>query len=126
MTLNLLLSREMRKKVVRISVKKGDMTTCQIEKNKFSQINDKKFYFPNAIVSLPFSHCTLKELDKYKKKKGSKTESYFFKKRQKLLDLERDALTKCSRFEILDRILLQSFKVVHKNDPTTYLYNPSN
>ena len=96
----------MRKKVVRFSVKKGDMTTCQIEKNKFSQINDKKFYFPNAIVSLPFSHCTLKELYKYKKKKGSKTESYFFKKRQKLLDLERDALTKCSRFEILDRILL--------------------
>ena len=35
-------------------------------------------------------------------------------------------MTKCSRLEILDRILLQNFKVVHKNDPTTYLYNPSN
>ena len=60
------------KKVVRFSVKKGEMTTHQIEKNKFSQINDKRFYFPNAIVSLPFGHGALKELDKYKKKRRGK------------------------------------------------------
>ena len=48
------------KKVVRFSVKKGEMTTHQIEKNKFSHINDKRFYFPNAIVSLPFGHGALK------------------------------------------------------------------
>ena len=115
-----------KKKVVRFTVKKGDMTTTQVEKKKFSQINDKRFYFPNAILSLPFGHVALKELEKYKKKKGQKIESYFLQKRQKLLDLEREALTKCSRLEILDRIFLQSFKVVRKNDPTTYLHNPSN
>ena len=92
----------------------------------FSQINDKRFYFPKAILSLSFGHVALKELEKYKKKKGQKIKSYFLQIRQKLLDLEWEALTKCSRLEILDRILLQSFKVVHKNDPTTYLYNPSN
>ena len=115
-----------KKKVVRFTVKKGDMTTTQVEKKKFSQINDKRFYFPNAILSLPFGHDALKELEKYKKKKGQKIESYFLQKRQKLLDLEREALTKCSRLEILDRIFLQSFKVVRKNDPTTYQHNPSN
>ena len=115
-----------KKKVVRFTVKKGDMTTTQVKKNKFSQINDKRFYFPNAIVSLLFGHWALKELKKYKKKKGQKIENYFLQKRQKLLNLEREAQTKCSRLEVLDRILLQSFKVVHKNDPTTYLYNPSN
>ena len=94
------------KKVVRCSVKKGEMTTRQIEKNRFSQINDKRFYFPNAIVSLPFGHSALKELDKYKKKKGQKIEAYFLKKRQKLLELERQALFKCSRLKILDHILL--------------------
>ena len=57
---------------------------------------------------------------------GQKIENYFLQSRQKLLDLERETLTKCSRLEILDLILLQSFKVVHKNNPTTYLYNPSN
>ena len=102
------------------------MTTTQVEKKKFSQINDKRFYFPNAIISLPFGHCALKELEKYKKKKGQIIENYFLQKRQKLLALEREALTKCPRLEILNRILLQSFKVVHKNDLTTYLYNSSN
>ena len=41
------------KPVVRISVRKGEMTTHQIVKFKFSQLNDKRFYFPNAIISLP-------------------------------------------------------------------------
>ena len=36
------------KKVVRISVKKGEMTSHQIVKSKFSQLNDKRFYFPNS------------------------------------------------------------------------------
>ena len=44
------------KNIVRISVKKGEMTTHTIKKNKFSQLNDKRFYFPNGIVSLPFRH----------------------------------------------------------------------
>ena len=61
-----------RKKVVRFTVKKGDMTTTQVEKKKFSQINDKRFYFPDAILSLPFGHEALKELEKYKKRKGRK------------------------------------------------------
>ena len=68
----------------------------------------------------------MKELEKYKKKKGQKIENYFLEKRQKLPDLERQALADCPRIELLNRILLQNFKVVHKNDLTTYLYNPSN
>ena len=48
------------------------------------------------------------------------------KKREKLLELERDALKKCSRWKILDGILSQPFKVIHKHDPHTYLYNPTN
>ena len=35
------------KSVIRISVKKGEMTTHKIVKSKFSQLNDKRFYFPN-------------------------------------------------------------------------------
>ena len=114
------------KSLIRISVKKGEMTTYKIIKTKFSQINDKSFYFPNAIVSLPFGHIALKQLDKYKKKKGQKMESYFMKKREKLLELERCALKKCSRLKILDDILLQPFKVIHGDNPHTYLYNQTN
>ena len=101
------------------------MTTHKITKTTFSQINDKRFYVPNAIVSLPFGHVALKQLDKYKKKKGQKIE-FFMKKRDKLLELERQALKKCSRLKILDDILLQPLKVVNKNNPNTYLYNLTN
>ena len=34
----------------------------EIEKSKFEQINDKRYYFSYGIVSLPFSHPFLKEL----------------------------------------------------------------
>ena len=43
-----------RKPVVRISVKNGEMTTYRITKSKFSQLNDKRFCFPNAVISLTF------------------------------------------------------------------------
>ena len=39
-------------------------------KNKFSQLNDKRFYFPDGIVLLPFGHINLKEIENYKKEKG--------------------------------------------------------
>ena len=65
------------KDVVRISVKKGEMTTHKIRKSKFSQLNDKRFYFLNAVISLPFGHFSLSEIDEYKKDKGQRIEKYF-------------------------------------------------
>ena len=58
------------KQVMRFAVKKGDMVTTNIVKAKFSQLNDKRFYFPNGILSLPFGHPSLKELDEFKNEKG--------------------------------------------------------
>ena len=52
----------------------------------FSRINNKRFYFPDAVVSLPFGHCALKELEKYKKKKkGQKIENFFLKKKRETI-----------------------------------------
>ena len=65
------------KDVVRISVKKGKMTAYKIRKTKFSQLNDKRIYFPNGIVSLPFGHFSLKEVDEHKKNNGQRIEKYF-------------------------------------------------
>ena len=58
------------KSIVRISVKKSEMTTHKIVKTKFSQLNDKRLYFPSAIISLPFGHNSLKDIDTLKKDKG--------------------------------------------------------
>ena len=62
------------KDVVHISIKKGEMMTHKIRKTKFSELNDKRFYFPNGIVSLPFRHSSLKEVDEHKKNKGERIE----------------------------------------------------
>ena len=47
------------KPVSRLTVAGGEMVKTSVVKNKFSQINDKRFYFPNGIVSLPFHHPLL-------------------------------------------------------------------
>ena len=56
------------KEVSRFMVQGGEMKKETIVKNKFSQLNDKRFYFPNGILSLPFHHLDLKELNKFKEK----------------------------------------------------------
>ena len=112
------------KELVRISVKKGEMTRHKITKTKFSQLNDKRFHFPNGILSLPFGHSSLNEIDEYKKNKGQRTENYFWAEKEKLLELENSALKNCPRLDFLNNILLQVPKIVNidctKN--TNFLY----
>ena len=82
---------------MRISVKKGEMSIYSFKKNKFSQLNDKRFYFPNAIVSVPFGHFSLAEIDEYKKDKGQRIEKFFWTDKEKLLELEKKAIDKIPR-----------------------------
>ena len=44
------------KNVSRLTVVAGEMVKKTVVKNEFSQLNDKRFYFPDGIVSLPFYH----------------------------------------------------------------------
>ena len=87
------------------------MTTFLIKKNKFSQLNDKRSYFPNAIISLPFGHLTLNKIDECKKDKGRKIEKYFWKEKETLLELEKEALKRNERLDVLDNILKQVPKI---------------
>ena len=48
------------KQVTRFTVKKEDMVTTTVTKAKFFQIIDKRFYFPNGILFLPYGHPSLK------------------------------------------------------------------
>ena len=98
---------------MRISVKKGEMTTHKIKKSKFSQLNNKRFYFPNAIVSLTFGHLALREIDEYKKDKGRRIEKYFWTEKEKLLELEKSALKNTQRINFLNNTLEQIPKIVH-------------
>ena len=70
------------KKVNRFSVKKGEMVTTSVVKTKFSQLNDKRFYFPNGVLSLPFRHTSLNEISDLKFEKGQKIEQYFWEEKE--------------------------------------------
>lgn len=70
-------------------------------KTKFSQLNDKRFYFADGVVSLPYGHPSLKEIDKFKKEKDQKIEKYFWKQKERLLKMEKNTLKKNTKPFIL-------------------------
>ena len=107
---------------MRFAVKKGEMYTTKVVKTKFSQLNDKRFYFSNSILSLRFGHPSLKELDEYKNEKGQKIEKYFWQEKEKLLAMEKTALQKTPRLKLLDCILNQQPKIVDLNQVSDFQF----
>ena len=53
-----------------------------VTKNKFSQLNDRRFYIPNGIVSLPFHHTCLAKINELKQKKEQKIKKYFWRRKE--------------------------------------------
>ena len=47
----------------KLTVVIGEMVKKTVTESKFSQLNDKMFYFPEGVVSLSFGHPLLKEID---------------------------------------------------------------
>ena len=66
------------KEVGRLTVNRGEVQKETSLKNKFSQFNDKRFYFSNGVTSLRLFHSLLKDQAEYKKNKGKKSENYFW------------------------------------------------
>ena len=61
----------------RFSVKHNDMHLQEVKKCKFAQVNDKRYYFEDGIVSLSFSHPSLLEIVKYKAEKETKSRKIY-------------------------------------------------
>lgn len=96
------------------------MVTTSVVKTKFSQINDKRFYFPNGLLSLPNGHPSLKEIDKFKNDKGQKIEKYFWVEKHDLLRMEKKALQNTPRLEIFNQVLNQEPKIVNLNEKSDF------
>ena len=54
----------------RFQVINDAMQMNTVDKIQFGQLNDKRFYFPNGIVSLPFGHFLFNELRKERSQKS--------------------------------------------------------
>ena len=78
--------------VSRLFIVQGEMIKKTVVKTKFSQLNNKRFYFPDGIVSLPFSHKNLQQIDHFKREKGQKIEKYFREEKEVLFKMEKEVL----------------------------------
>ena len=71
------------KQVSRLTIVAGEMVKT-ITKNKFSQLNDKRSYFPYGVISLPFHHPLLVEIETLRKIK-TKNRKIFLKAKGKFV-----------------------------------------
>ena len=64
-----LKNEEKKEKIVqkRLQVKNTEMIMTRINKVKFASLNDKRYYFSDGIVSLPFTHPSLQKITEFKK-----------------------------------------------------------
>ena len=56
------------KKIVqkRLQVKNTEMKMTSVKKVQFASLNDKRYYFSDGIVSLPFGHPSLSNIRDYR------------------------------------------------------------
>ena len=80
------------------------MTT--VNKVQFASLNDKRYYFLDGIVSLPFGHPSLSELRDYKKSLP-KIHTIIKEEKDKLLQLENKIVNNNERLKILCSIFSQ-------------------
>ena len=103
----------------RLTVVAGEMVKKTVVKNEFSQLNDKRFYFPDGIVSLPFYHPLLSRINEFKQKKGQRIEKYSWEEKEHLFHLEKEALKNHPRLYLYHQILMsvpKFFNMSQKGD----------
>ena len=116
---------EKQEKVIqkRFQVKNTEMVMTSSNKVKFAQLNDKRYYFSDGIVSLPFGHPLLNNIRNYKKSLKD-IKDVIEKEKEKLLKDENEVIANHERLSILRTIYSQPFKyyTLRKNNlyiPTT-------
>ena len=80
------------------------MIMSSINKEQFASLNDKRYYFSDGIVSLPYSHPLLTEMRNYKKSLV-KIQTVIKREKDKFLQLENRAVAHNERLRILRSIL---------------------
>ena len=75
-----------------------------VNKIQFGQLNDKIFYFPNGIVSLPFGHFLLEE---YRKEKNQikNIQNQINNRKWEFIKKENEVLNKNERLLVFSQII---------------------
>ena len=106
--LGILIVKKKKKKLLkkRLQVKNTNMTMAIVNKVQFASLNDKRYYFSDGIVSLPFGFPSLKEVTDYKKSL-SKIHTVIAKEKYKILLYENRVVNDNERLRILRSIFSQ-------------------
>ena len=96
------------KKIIqkRLQVKNTNMTMTTVNKVKFASLNNKRYYFSDGIVSLPFAHPSLNSVRQYKKSLP-KIHTAIAKEKNEILKYENVAVNDNERLRILRSIFSQ-------------------
>ena len=90
----------------RFEIKNTEMKMKAINKVKFARLNDKRYYFSDGIVSLPFGHILLEKARQYKKQLN-KIHEKIDNEKNAILKLENEAVMQNERLRILRCIFTQ-------------------
>ena len=102
----------------RFSIVAGEMTKATVQTTKFSQTNDKIFYFLNGVTSLPLGHPLLSELTNYNERKGERIEKYFLDERNTLKYTERKEFSQNEKLNVYNQTLSENFSYYSLNENT--------
>ena len=105
----------------RLQVKNTEMIMTSSNKVRFAQLNDKRYYFSDGIISLPFGHPSLNETREYKKSL-QKIHKIIEKEKNKLLNDENKVVNANERLRILRSIYSQPIQ--YYNLKTNKKFNP--
>ena len=92
-------------KQARFKLSKTSMNFTEEYKIQFAGLNDKRYYLPDGITSLPYGYFLLEEIDK--KKNNKKIQNILFKIKEDLIREESNAVKQCERIRVLRSILNQ-------------------
>ena len=93
----------------RLQVKNTEMKMTSSNKVKFARLNDKRYYFSDGIVSLPFGHPSLNGLREYKKS-IIEIHKVLDDEKDKILNDENMVVNSNERLRILRSIFSQRIK----------------
>ena len=82
------------------------MTMTSVNKVQFARLNNKRYYFSDGIVSLPFGHPSLNKVREYKKSLP-KIHTVIQEEKNKILNGENAVVNNNERLRILRSIFSQ-------------------
>ena len=83
-----------------------------VEKCKFAQMNDKRYYFEDGIIPFPFYHSFVNEINQCKTNKKENIENWILKEKNKLLKMEKKHFLETIGFQLYNPFFIkcQNFK----------------